>query len=178
MMKKYKTGLGFQKGPVEACREIWRTNDFLVVFLSNHTLFMIRKLFFSLACVLLAGLVANAQSLPKEVIDNYKFTAIKEGAKVESYFIVKDTVHQEYVDGKLFAVSKIEWLPGNRYNAILRWMTPEIKTGATPGDIMKMEMLSFKNDTLTLRITFKDGRSFTAKYLRSEIESNRSRPMS
>ncbi|MBO9635874.1 MAG: hypothetical protein J7578_22415 [Chitinophagaceae bacterium] len=141
---------------------------------------MIRKLFFSLACILMVSLVANAQLTPKKVMDNYKFTAIREGAEAESYFIVQDTVHQEYVDGKLLAVSKIEWLPGNRCNVILRWMTPDVKEGPTPGDMMKIEMVSFKDDTLTLRITFKNGRSFTAKYLRSEIESGkpRSRPMS
>lgn len=94
---------------------------------------MIRTLFLSLTCILFLNITVNAQSNPRGILENHKFTAINDKAKAESYFIVKDTLHQEFINGKLFAESKIEWLPGNKYNVVLKWMTPEVKNGPVPG---------------------------------------------
>lgn len=43
---------------------------------------------------------------------------------------------------------------------------------------MKIEVVSFKDDILIIKITMPDGHDFTSKYKRSELEAPRSRPMS
>ncbi|QEC43732.1 hypothetical protein [Pseudobacter ginsenosidimutans] len=129
---------------------------------------MIRTLYVSIAGIFLSGFLVFYQLSPKAVLNHYRFTSLREGVRPGNYFVINDSIHRQYIDDQLFAISKVDWLPGNSYNAILRWITIDVRDGAiSPGDTMKMEMLSFKNDTLTLRVEFKDGRSFSVNYLRS-----------
>lgn len=110
-----------------------------------------------------------SQTSPKKILNNYKFTSLDMPPDVVNHFIIRDSIHQEYSNGKLFAISKVDWLPGNNYQLILRWMTIDVKNGPQPGDTMKLEVLDFINDTLRLHVNIQ-GNDLVFRYLRSNAE--------
>lgn len=134
---------------------------------------MIRTIVISIVTILLVSFIAYRQLSPKELLDNNTFTSIREDSKIDNYFTIRDDAHEEYVNGELFAKSKIQWLSGNRFNAILNWIRPEMKDKLPVGDTMKIELLSFKDDILSLRLKFKDGHTTTAKYRRNPVVNRR-----
>lgn len=134
---------------------------------------MIRTISIAVITMLLVSFIVYTQLSPKEILDNNTFTSIREDQKFENYFIIRGDDHEEFVNGELLAKSKIQWLPGNRFNAVLNWVRPEMKDKLPIGDTMKLELISFKDDILSLRVKFKDGHTTTAKYRRNPVINRR-----
>lgn len=105
-------------------------------------------------------------------MDHHKFTSLRAGAGPGDYFAIRDTLHQEYVNGKPFTTSRVDWQSGNRVNLIFAWLTEELRGQLFAlGDTVKLEIVSFNKDTLSLRADFKDyPTSSVFKYLRSALE--------
>ena len=146
--------------------------NYCVVFYSKHCFTaMIRGMAYSCFVILLTSFISPQQIHYKKLVNNYRFYSLQEEAKPGDYFVIRDSIHQEYSAGKLFTISKVNWLSENRIDAMLRYVTVDLKDGFySPGDTLKIECLSFRNDTLTLRVNFKDyGYSPELKYLRKPL---------
>lgn len=111
------------------------------------------------------------QLSPKKILNNYKFTLIHDRPGLVNYFVIRDSIHQEYVNGKLFMISRIDWLPDSTYKATVRWLTIDVKSDKLiPGDSMNMKVLSFIKDTISLEVSVRGNNIGIARFLRSPLE--------
>lgn len=132
---------------------------------------MFRTICFSVIAILLLSFIGYMQLSPKKILNNYKFTSLQQPDGTNNYWIIRDSIHQEYANGKLFAISKVDWLPDNSYKTTFRWLTIDVKEEIlAAGDTMRMEVLSFNNDTLTLLLSTKRVNG-VVRYLRSAADN-------
>lgn len=105
-------------------------------------------------------------------MNHYKFTSLLPGAGSGDYFVISDTIHHEYVNATTYTTSRVDWLPGNRVNLIFTYLTEELRGKLFAlGDTVKVEIVSFDKDTLSLRVNFKDyPTSSVFRYLRSPLD--------
>jgi len=96
-------------------------------------------------------------------MNNEKFNYISNDA-VNSYFKITDSTHEEYVNGKLYARSKIAWT--NCGNYFLTIEEANYSKGLAVGDTLYVQILSLIRDTVTYRASA-HGQSYELKVVKS-----------
>jgi hypothetical protein len=81
------------------------------------------------------------------------------------HFIMNDSIYSEFVDGRLYAKSKIVWLDCEEYFLIPQEIT--YNKGVKVGDTLQVRILSLKHDTLTC-LASAYGQSHEFKVIRSK----------
>ena len=96
----------------------------------------------------LGSSVSESKSCAKEFMQNSKFALVKHGKLENNYFIIKDSIHYEYSNSKLYGVSLIKWISCDEYRMIVK-ETYDKEPGLRAGDTLSMKIQSIKGDTLT-----------------------------
>lgn len=90
---------------------------------------------------------SSSKRCAKELVRNKKFTLLKDGKLTDNYFVIKDSIHYEYSNTKLYGVSLIKWSSCNEYKMIVKEIYYK-EPGLAIGDTLSMKIQSVKGDTL------------------------------
>jgi len=108
--------------------------------------------------------VLKSKPCAKEFMQKGKFVLLNEGKLEDNYFVIKDSIHYEYLDGKLYGVSFIKWSSCNEYKMIVKevyYKEPVLGVG----DTLSVKIQSIKGDTLACIATAVN-RSVPLKFLK------------
>lgn len=85
----------------------------------------------------------------KAKVNGQRFKGLsKKSIATNAYFVIKDSLHTEYVNDSIYARSKIIWIGCNNYLLIPTEVFYS-DGGIEVGDTLRIKLISFRDNTLT-----------------------------
>ena len=103
---------------------------------------------------------SNKQQCFKDLIDHNKFKDVGMKEREKGEYVFSDTSQVSYVNGALYAKATILWRSCSKYEIVVRERYYDY--GLKVGDTLKVEILSYKNDTFSYKASVL-GVTITAK---------------
>lgn len=97
-------------------------------------------------------------------MNNHRFDYILDSS-ANNYFTVKDTTQTEFVNGALYAKSKIAWTNCDNYFLVVR--EAHYERGLKVGDTLNVKISSIQKDTITY-IASAYGQTYKIRVVKSD----------